>query len=128
MKTLEARIVNGRAMTLVGLDQYFSFAEMGQIPALWQRLVPNLGAVPNRVEPVDYGVCHDMGAEGFRYMAGFEVSEARDLPAEFVVLQTPAQRYAVFPHEGDLSTICDTVDSAWKEWLPPAGNGPRSRR
>lgn len=108
-------------MTLVGLDRYFSFAEMIEIPALWQKLVPHLGTTPSRVEPVDYGVCHDMGSEGFRYLAGFEVSEVPSLPADFSTFNLPAQRYAVFEHEGDLSVLCDTIDSIWKAWLPASG-------
>ena len=59
------RFVDGRPMLIAGLGQRFEYDNMDGIPALWQRLRPHIGNMPNEVEGVAYGVVTSSDAEGF---------------------------------------------------------------
>jgi AraC family transcriptional regulator len=119
---LPTRFEDAPALRLAGLKQHYTLETREQIPALWARFVPYLDAVPGRVSPIDYGVILDSDeGQTFDYMAAFEVSLDAQLPAEFATLDLPAQKYAVFAHEGHVSTLCDTIFGMFTQWLPESG-------
>ena len=60
----------------------------------------------------------------FTYWTGVEVSSGADLLSEFTTADVPALRYAIFPHEGHISKIRDTIDAIWNKWLPTSGHAP----
>ena len=66
------------------------------------------------------------------YIAGVEVSDFTDTPAELTRLRIPEQRYAVFRHEDHISSIRGTVSAIWNNWLPEsdyqASGGPDFER
>jgi AraC family transcriptional regulator len=119
---IEPRFVDSPAMNFAGIDAYFTFDQcLQEIPKQWERYVPTMHSIVGRATKIDYGICHTMGEGGFRYMCGVEILPEHSLPEGYSVLAIPAQRFAVFPHEGDLSTLSETVDMAWKDWLPSSG-------
>lgn len=120
---LEApRIETGRALLIAGLGDRFRFETNQGIPALWQRFVPYLGAIPGQRAAVTYGVCCNPDGQGsFDYVAGVEVARFDDVPAELRRLTIPEQRYAVFTHRGHISTLRRTVYTIWNKWLPESG-------
>src|SRR3954462_2995608 len=58
------------------------------------------------------------GTHGFEYITGVEVSDLDKVPAKFRRLTIPAQRYAIFVHNGHVSKIHETMYAIKKEWLP----------
>jgi AraC family transcriptional regulator len=106
-------------MRIAGLRSHFTSASLGQIPALWKRLV-SLGKVQGRVSRVDYAVVFPR-PDGCEYLAGFEVSESAVLPKDFSSTDIPANEYAVFSHEGHVSTLRNTFDAVFTDWLPNSG-------
>jgi AraC family transcriptional regulator len=58
------------------------------------------------------------GEAGFEYITGVEVSSFEKVPAKLRRLEVPAQRYAVFVHDGHVSGIRDTMYTIKKGWLP----------
>jgi AraC family transcriptional regulator len=46
------------------------------------------------------------------------VAPGTQLPPNLVSLRVGAQRYAVFPHSGHVSTVRDTFMAIFNEWLP----------
>lgn len=36
-------------------------------------------------------------------------------------IRRPAQRYAVFAHEGDVTSIRETCEAIWCDWAPTGG-------
>lgn len=115
------RIVDADTMLIAGLQKHFSMQTMGEIGALWQSLVPHFGGIPGQVGRVAYGLCFEMDESGFEYLAAVEISEPGKLPEGFTTKQLPAQRYAVFLHNDDLSMLCITIDAIWHQWLPESG-------
>lgn len=58
-------------------------------------------------------------------MAGVEVNAASGLPEGWTQITIPAQMYAIFPHDGHVSQLKDTVHTILHEWLPHAGQKHR---
>jgi AraC family transcriptional regulator len=119
---LEApRMENDKALRIAGLRGHYTSETMKNIPELWQRFAPHIGAVPGQVRRVAYGLCFNpLSPDGIDYLAGVEVSSSSSIPAEFSVATIPAQKYAVFSHHGHVSKLNETLDAIDK-WLPGSG-------
>lgn len=117
----EPRFENGRAMLIAGIRRKHKFEESAvSIPAQWRefRSLPHFRA---RTTPSAYGVICGAEAERFEYMTGVEVESFENLPAETGRMRIPAQRYAVFTHEGHVSELGQLWEKIWREWLPSSG-------
>lgn len=116
--TMEPKIVTKPPFTVVGL-MYHGKNENNEIPQVWDKLNPRYREIENRTGPA-YGVCGDMEENGrFHYLAGFEVTEVTELPAEMEKWTVPEQKYAVFPCS--LKTIQETYRTIFETWLPQSG-------
>lgn len=116
---------HAKSMAVAGLSADYFFSGPMNPSAQWQELGPYLGRIPGQKENVAYGICFDLeNGKGIEYMCGVEVSDdtkTSDLPDNFVLKQLPTLTYAVFDHDGHVSTIQETCDVIWKEWLPESG-------
>jgi AraC family transcriptional regulator len=110
-------------LLIAGLGRRFPVNDLAGIPALWQELHPHLGYVPGQKGAVAYGLAARLAADGesLFYLAGVEVHDLSDLDDGFTGLKLPAQRWAVFPHCGHVTTIGSTIDAIFGEALPAAG-------
>jgi predicted transcriptional regulator YdeE len=121
---MKPRIVERGAFTVVGL-KYRGKNEEGEIPQMWQALGPRTGEIANMADDTAaYGISANMDRDTgeFDYVAGFEVSSARDLPQGMVAFGVPAGRYAVFTTT--LPKIGETFHNAYNTWLPQSGHQP----
>lgn len=117
------RFENGKPLLIAGLGERYDADSSTAIPSLWQRFQPFIGNIPGQVGKTAYGVCCNGDDEGnFDYIAGVEVGDFSELPAEFRTVRIPAQRYAVFTHSEHVSTIRRTVNTIWSTWLPDSGH------
>ena len=113
-------------MLLAGLRRHHGFAESGRtIPEQWLAFQA-LGRLPGQRADVAYGVvCQsDRARETFEYMSGVEVDAFDALPPAVGRMRVPAQRYAVFTHEGHVAGLRATWGAIWEEWLPRSGVTP----
>ena len=117
------RYENAPPMVIAGLAGDFTAATRSQIPALWMRFAPHIGKVKDEVGKAAYGVITDMmsGKNAMHYLSGVEVKAAKDLPPDFESVSLPAQRYAVFGHNGHVSKISETIGAIGRDWLPKSG-------
>lgn len=127
------RFVDGKTMLIAGLSEHYSCDASAKIPAQWQRFQPYLNHVPGRVGGVAYGViCNGDDAGNMDYICGVEVSEFARVPTEWARLRIPEQRYAVFRHDGHISSIRQVWHTIWNQWLPESGesitSGPELER
>jgi AraC family transcriptional regulator len=121
---MEIKIVERSAFTAVGL-KYRGKAGDKEIPQLWQALMPRAAEIENVAEAAPaLGICAntDMETGEFDYVAGFEVSDAGDVPEGMVAFAVPDARYAVFLTT--LPRIGETFQNAYQSWLPQAGYQP----
>jgi AraC family transcriptional regulator len=114
----EPSVRESKALLIAGLQHHYSRETVGEIPELWQRLIPCLGKIEGQVGRATYGVGFNMGQTGFDYIAGVEVSNSTKIPAEFSKLTLPAQKYFVFIHQGHVSEIPQTITAILTHWVP----------
>jgi AraC family transcriptional regulator len=127
------RFVSGDPMLVVGLAERHSFGATQGIPAQWQRFMKHYAEIPDKAQPIPLGISANMDDDGnFEYMAAVQVTKVSDLPKELRQWRIPAQHYAVFRHDAHVSTIGQTYEAIWNEWLPAHGrrvaNGPAIER
>lgn len=118
----EPRFEHRPGFIVAGLSQRFTFETNEGIVGLWQAFAPYIGRLANQVNTFTYGLCCNPGEEGsFEYIAGIEVSGSEGLPAGFSYFKVAAQRYAVFRHQGHVSTLHQTFFTIFNQWLPRSG-------
>ncbi|HJQ54308.1 MAG TPA: GyrI-like domain-containing protein [Gemmatimonadaceae bacterium] len=119
-KKLEPRFANRRAVKLAGISVHYDVQNGDAFAKQWQSFIPLIDTIPSRVGAETYGVVLGSfgGHAGFEYITGVEVSSLDKVAAKLRRLEIPAQRYAVFVHEGHVSGIRETMYSVKKEWLP----------
>jgi AraC family transcriptional regulator len=110
-------------LLFVGLSARISFGRAPQtIPAQWQRFMPEYGGIPDKAQPIPVGVSANLDDEGnFDFVCAAEVKRFTDTPSGLVKLTVPRQTYAVFQHRGHVSTLNQTYDATWNDWLPANG-------
>jgi AraC family transcriptional regulator len=117
------RLVALGPLLIAGIGRRFACDDFASIPALWQELHPYLGEIPGQKGNAAYGLVANMAAAGdtYFYLAGVEVSDISDLDSSFTGIRLPAQRWAVFPHEGHITTVTSTIHAVFAQALPAAG-------
>jgi AraC family transcriptional regulator len=134
LTTLEQpRFEQRKVLLIAGLGEHYNVESSKGIPALWQRFIPHIGNIPGQLGPVAYGVLCNFHDDGnFDYIAGVDVSDFSELPAEFSPVRIPEQRYAVFTHRDHMSAIQRTMHTICSKWLPESGlqtaDGPNFER
>lgn len=115
----EPRFESRGEFTIAGMGERFTFDRNEGIVGLWQTFVPYLGKVPGQVDYRTYGLCCNPGEDGsFEYIAGMQVSRVEGLPSAFRSFKVAPQRYAVFRHQGHVSTLHQTLFTLFNQWLP----------
>lgn len=97
---------------------------MEHLPKLWDQFMPRISEIKNCVDvKVGYGVstAEDPTSKKFKYLAGVEVTDDREIPSGMVSITIKPRKYAVFTHKGPVARIGETYDAIWKEWLPASG-------
>ena len=118
---LTPRFETRAAFTIAGMSAHVRPGDQDAINALWQRFAPHIGKVPGQVGGmVAYGAVSG-SATGVDYLAGVEVTDTSNLPDGFSHVRLPAQKYAVFTHEGHVSKLFDTCTQIWRTWYPQSG-------
>jgi AraC family transcriptional regulator len=121
---LNARYEQLPPLLIAGMREPLHEQSAHTIPILWQKFVPFIGKIPYQIKQVAYGLCvrsRESSNGAFYYMAGCEVSEFGDLPAELSPLIVPAHTYAVFVHDTHISNLRKTIDHMFDIWLPASG-------
>lgn len=109
---------HGRAMLLGGIRQTHSFAEVDTgIPEQWRQFRA-LGRIPGQLGATSYGVICGANAIGIEYMCAVEVESFDGLSSAWGRMRISPQRYAVFMHQGHVSSLRCSWERIWNEWLP----------
>ncbi len=118
---LTPEFVTRKEERLVGLARRYTMANRAKIPQLWQEAIDEIGQA--MFGTVTYGACYDFEDEAFTYMVGLTDDGRVDGERlDHVIL--PAGEYAVFKHEGHISTIADTWRAIFDAWMPSSGVVP----
>jgi len=126
------RIVEGQAMRVVGLSGDYTREQTGEIPKQWERFNAELGRgqVAGQVGEWTYGVVFPIAV--MRYVSGVEITGDAEVPAGWVEVTVPAQRYAVFSETGGVAMIRRVWVTIFSDWLPKSemkvADGPMLER
>jgi AraC family transcriptional regulator len=116
------RVVHEQMIRVVGLAEPCSSDTTIKIPALWQRFMERYDAIAYKRDRIPIGVTYGSDDEGrFLYMCGAEVHRFGERSRDLLHLEIPAREYAVFEHNGHVSTIYETYRSIWNEAMPATG-------
>jgi AraC family transcriptional regulator len=122
--TLSPSFVELPPLLIAGMREPLDEQSAQSIPLLWQNFAPYIGHIAHQRGAVAYGLCvHSSESSNghYYYMAGCEVSEFANLPADLSPLIVPAHKYAVFIHDAHVDSIKDTIDYVFDQWLPHSG-------
>jgi len=123
---MQHRVVEWPAFHVVGLQASFTPATIPQIPTLWGRFMARVGEVAGRKGTATFGLCRanlpdGKGGVTFEYTAAVEVERPATPPQGFVAFTVAPATYAVFTHEGHISTIGATFDAIHGGAIAAAG-------
>ncbi|HKD22374.1 MAG TPA: AraC family transcriptional regulator [Rhizomicrobium sp.] len=114
-------IVPDGPLHFIGLSQRTSFGTADKtVPAQWRRfMAEEYERIADKAEAIPVGVYTNLDDDGnFDFVTAAEVERASDVPKGLVKVTVPKQTYAVFQHRGHVSTIGQTYDAIWNDWLP----------
>ncbi len=113
------------AFKVMGL-KYRGINANQEIAQMWAELNKRIQEIPMSGDCA-YGVCfvlnNTFGGE-FEYVAGFKVDDSANIPQGMVVVDVPANRYAVFAHRGSIDTLRQTYHDICDVWWPSSGYTP----
>ncbi len=115
------------AFCAVGMPGEFRPGATADIGALWQRFVPRMDEIGNRVGSATYGICclpeeGPRDPENFTYLAAVAVADLDSIPAGMTGVEVPARDYAVFTYDGGIGPeLPKTMQYIFGEWLPGSG-------
>jgi AraC family transcriptional regulator len=110
------------AMRIVGLSDSITWSDAAHIPLLWQRFMAFFPFLKDQVVSPPIGVICPAREDGrFEYLCAFPVSRFADIPDGLVARDIPAQRCAVFAHEGHITRIGETYAAIFNRALPEHG-------
>jgi AraC family transcriptional regulator len=116
------RFVDAPAMLVAGIGERYTYESSAGIPGQWNRFAPRLGHIPGQKGKVAYGVVFNADDAGnMEYLSGVEVGDYTKLPADLARLRIPEHRYAVFRHDGHVSSIRRVWAAIFKDWQPGSG-------
>ena len=111
------RFVEAPGMLLAGIRRHHKMSEAtSTIPAQWQEF-RSLGLRETRA-PRAFGVICGYEGDHFEYMTALEVDDFDQVPQWLGRMRVPPQTYAVFWHEGHVSTLGSSWQIIAEEWLP----------
>lgn len=111
----EPRYVDFTGRTLIGRKARFTPETRPKIPALWESTIEETGTRMFGRET--FGVCSNFDGDAHDYMVAFDDDgEADGLDR----MTLPAGRYAVFEHQGHISSISETWAAIFDQWMPNA--------
>ena len=114
------RILTTAPLILAGRNKTY---KVGPDPAMkeqWASFMTDFGKIEGQVGFNAYGVCHSFGDGMMDYLCAVEVKDAGQVPGYLYTLTIPAQRTAVFAHEGPLDGLPKTWSNIYETWLPAA--------
>ena len=113
------------ACKIMGM-KYRGKNEKQEISALWESLNHRAGEIP-MIDRSAYGVCLMIGdaPQGvFEYIAGFKVRDDAVPLDGMVMVDVPANRYAVFEYRGPVELLGKAYSDIVNVWFPRSGLQP----
>jgi AraC family transcriptional regulator len=116
--SMSHEIVERGPLQLSGLALNCPGFDTSGIPPLWDSFIPRLGELAG-CQGV-WGACLP-AKEGFKYLAGAELTVAEPLPAGFETVQIPAGKYLKAPFNDHPSKMSAEFQRIFQDLIPSLG-------
>ena len=125
----QPRFTSEKAFRIVGIERYTGTGRSA-IQEAWRELDRRAAEVQHQRSPEVRCGFEDYSRDfkitpgefpKFYYLAGVEVEELRDIPADMVGREVPAANYAVFTHRGPMTGVAELFRYVYDVWLPSSG-------
>lgn len=132
----QPQILEKPELTVVGRRGAFIHAlspdanNLQVIGQLWNEFLDARDSISHRVGDTMYGVIYSEPQEQrshrheLQYIACVPVSSTDDVPEGLIAYTIPASMFAVFTHRGPMGNIGQTVEDAYRNWLPASRYDP----
>lgn len=118
---MEPEIVKRSEIKVIGTARQYQEDDL-DMETLWSAFRENVGQITNRVGSDAFGIYEEYQESedgvGFSYVCSVEVSDFHNVPAGMITRLIPAHLYAVFRHDGPVSSLPETMKYIWGSWLP----------
>ncbi len=107
------------SFTIHGLQHHFDALSKVTIPSLWNALVQSLDHEGGAFGTPSFGVSMNYDENGgFDYLCGLASSDQLRPPSNSRSVRIPSGLYAKFIHDGHVSSIRESWNAIYNEWLP----------
>jgi predicted transcriptional regulator YdeE len=116
------RIARASVLTLAGFAARYTPETMPRIPAQWGKFGSQVGQVTGPIGPASFGLAYPWKDGWMDYFTSIQATAGARVPEGWQLLSLPAHRYAVFAHEGHVSTMSAAIEWILSRWLPASGH------
>ena len=118
------RIEHHPAQRLIGLVERYEYPDLSGIFGHWKRFSEHAAAIAGIVDDAAFGVSFNDDGRSFDYLTGVLVGSDAAVPAGLVAVDLPAQKYAAFRHDGNISEFHAVLTAIRAHGLSAAGLEP----
>ena len=108
------------ALRVSGPIGEYTMNQLAEIPKQWIRFDAELERCGLNQGPY-FGVIFGEQGRPLRYVTAIRAEQVKVQPAEWEMVEVPAQFYAIFHGEGAAKVIQETWAGIWREWLGSSG-------
>ncbi|MEH6836918.1 MULTISPECIES: AraC family transcriptional regulator [Falsihalocynthiibacter] len=118
---MEPNIVVRSEVRVIGTARQYTEEDL-DMDTLWSAFREEVVHISNRVGRDAFGIYEEYQESedgvGFSYICAVEVSDFDNIPDGMIARVIPSHLYAVFQHEGPVSSLPETMKYIWGSWLP----------
>lgn len=118
---MEPKIVERPEVRVIGTARQYGEEDL-DMDTLWSAFREEVVHISNRVGSDAFGIYEEYNESddgvGFSYICAVEVSGFDHVPDGMIARVIPSHLYAVFQHDGPVSSLPETMKYIWGSWLP----------
>ncbi|MGN6516563.1 MAG: AraC family transcriptional regulator [Rhizomicrobium sp.] len=122
MKLEEPRVEKLPEQFYVGLPELVRYGNTQTIAGQWHRFMSGpYATTENKTPAIPVGIALESTDDGIRYVCAAEVTRFGRIPEGCIKVTLAPQTYLVFAHDGHITTLRETYEAFWNDWLPRSG-------
>ena len=122
MKLEEPRVEKLPEQLYAGLPELVTYGNTQTIPGQWHRFMSGFyNEIENKTAAIPVGIALDSTEDGINYVCAAEVMRFGRIPDGLIKVALAPQTYLVFAHNGHITTLRETYEAIWNDWLPKSG-------
>ncbi|MGL5116633.1 MAG: AraC family transcriptional regulator [Beijerinckiaceae bacterium] len=116
----EPKISEHKGILAIGLLGQYAFGANEGIAGQWAKFMGSMFVgIENKVPSIPIGVTLGIDDDGnFDYVTAVEVNSSTTVPSGLTKVQISPRHWAIFEHDGNITTLSKTYMAIWDRWLP----------